>query len=279
MKFLDKLNEMTDKAVKSVENTKNKVNEFYKKEGLEGILVRADKGMDNLEKSFGKVADQTTTYIKGVTKSNVIKMEEAKRDSKDEFDAVINSGLAATVNTLTTVAKDLARKAKDVVSIKDVVSKPSSVPIIKKNAFEEFRVNQANNVALESVLKFVGAKADASTTGMFKDSHNNNISIIKNKWYNWNAEKGGIGAISLMAYQLDVSYNTEDPNKVSKEDIRAEAINVLDQMSLRQEVLEKELKEISKELKSEPVKKVVAKKALPRKAVVKKPVAKKTVKK
>jgi hypothetical protein len=260
MGILDKLTSFADKAIKSVEKTTDKVAEIYKKEGVDGFLERADKGLGNLEKKATQVTEQATSYAKEIAKSNKVEIEKAKKDSSDDLGAVVNSSVAVAVNTVSTVARDVAKKAKELVGSKEVVATPEvSKNEVKTNAFEYFRFSEADAVALESVLKFVGAKSSTEAKNKFVDYHGNNLSVQGKSWYDWNNSKGGTGAVSLLKYELDLSYKASGGKPVSPEAIEKESVNILEQMALRQQVVDKEVKEV--ELPKAPAKKAVKKPA------------------
>ena len=115
----------------------------------------------------------------------------------------------------------------------------------------------------QSVLKFVGAKTNPEAKNKFIDSHGNNISVQGKAWYDWNNSKGGTGAVSLLKYELDLSYKASKGKPVSPEAIEKEAVNILEQMALRQQVLDKEV-----EAPKVPAKKAVKKPAAKRVAKV-----------
>lgn len=258
MGILNKLTEIADKAIKSIEKNSEKVVSIYKNEGVDGFLERADKGLGSLEEKASKVTDQAAAYAKEISKSNRIEIEKAKKSSTDDFDAILNSTVAVTVNTVSTVAKDVAKKAKDFVNTKaEDVSQPKESKKTS-NAFESFRFSEADNVSLEDVLKFIGATPIKSEKNKFKDSHGNSISIVDKSWYDWTNSKGGKGAVSFLSYELDLSYKFINSKPVSEEEIKKESINILDQMALRKQVMEKQSID-----KKAPVKKI-SKKPLPK---------------
>lgn len=265
MGIFDKLTNFADKAIKSVEKTSDRVVDIYKKEGVDGLLERADKGLSNLEKKATQVTEKATSYAKEIAKSNKIEIEKAKKDSSDNLGAVVNSGVAVAVNTVSTVARYVAKKAKELVGDKEAKVNPQ-IPKdeVKINAFESFRFAEANAVPLENVLKFVGAKPSLKELNQFIDSHGNNVSVKGSAWHDWNNSKSGTGAVSLLKYELDLSYKASKGKPVDPESILRESVNILEQMALKQQVLEKETKEI-----------VTPK--LPAKKTVKKTAAKKTV--
>lgn len=277
MGIFDKLTSFADKAIKSVEKTSDRVVDIYKREGVDGLLERADKGLSNLEKKATQVTEQATSYAKEISKSNKIEIEKAKKDSSDDLGAVVNSGVAVAVNTVSTVARDVAKKAKELVGDKEVKVNPQTPKDeVKINSFEFFRFAEANAVPLENVLKFVGAKPDVGGLKQFIDSHGNNLSVQGTSWYDWNNQKSGKGAVSLLKYELDLSYNSSKGKPVSQESVEKEAVNILEQMALRQQVLEKETKEIlNSKLLTKKTSKVVEVGEVPTKSV-KKAVAKKS---
>ena len=286
MGIFDKLTNFADKAIKSVENTSDRVVDIYKKEGVDGLLERADKGLSNLEKKATQVTEKATSYAKEIAKSNKVEIEKAKKDSSDELGSVINSGVAVAVNTVSTVARDVAKKAKELVGGKEVTATPSNPKDeVKTSNFESFRFSEANAVPLENVLKFVGAKPSSKELNQFIDSHGNNVSVKGTDWYDWNNSKGGKGAVSLLHYELDLSYKASKGKPVSPESILRESVSILEQMALRQQVLDKEIRETvaTKAPAKRTVKKIAAKKAsklveikeVPTKSVAKKPSPKK----
>lgn len=83
-------------------------------------------------------------------------------------------------------------------------------------------IDVLNVVPLSRVLEEVmGGKAniDGSQT-KWKIDTGDNIQLSGEKWYNWNLQKGGVGAISLVKHWLECK-------NVDKNKIKEEIINVL----------------------------------------------------
>lgn len=285
MKFLDKLNDIAEKAIKKVEDVGTSATEIYKKEGMDGFLDRANKGLNNVERKAVSLGNKTADYFKEVGKRTDAAVKEANKDTKDEFEASVNAGVVKTVSTVQVVATDIAEKAKSV--FRDLTS--------NDNTKERVDTEQLDSIKLEEVLKFLGAKVSLENPHKYINAEKEEIVVSGNNWYNFNNQKGGKGAISLLSSQLEkvnqppVKADEKSMAKYKKE-IYNEAINILGHLennlntpvqSVTPEIKKPVIKKVSKVEAPKPVasKKVVTKKAVAKKVVKENPPVEKKAKK
>lgn len=243
MKFLDKLNQIKDSAVNTLEKKAKNLSDIYKHEGVEGFLDRADKGLDQLEKKANQTLAETKEYVKDVHEKS--KKEVEKENPTDK-------GVGVTVKTVSTIAKDVADKAKSLVeSFEERKKTPSASDYVK--------YAQADQVELPEVMKFVGALKVSESE--YVDGYKNKIGLHSKAWFDSTNKKGGVGAVSLLKYQLSLGYKAMDKT-VEEKALEKESVSILDKMFLNKKAQEvKEQAEV--EIKTAvPVKKAVAKRVV-----------------
>ena len=91
---------------------------------------------------------------------------------------------------------------------------------------------QLNNIPLNLVMEHIGANPNEDGQRgkwkIWKTGHN--VQINGQQWHSWNAQKGGFGGISLLAFQLGIENNIDDRNEDNKKYLRKLAIKELIQV-------------------------------------------------
>jgi hypothetical protein len=100
------------------------------------------------------------------------------------------------------------------------------------------KITVLNSVPLRKVLEEVMGGEHNINTNKWKIDLGDNIQVSDEKWYNWNHQKGGVGAISLVKHWLECQ-------NIDKNKIREEIINILTPFNEKL-MLKKELDETLK---------------------------------
>ena len=195
MGIFDKINQTLKNASKSVEEISKNTKATYKKDGWHGVLDLADQGIDKVEDVASEISRKSSKYVKSINKSNKVVVESSKQDATDEFDSMVKSAKAATLNTLKIISKD----------IKTQTSK----------LFDDSE-NKSLDVTVEHLLMFIGAKA-GKEKNQFTVA-NLTFNVAKESWWNVESANGGNGALELMKFLI--KQNQPELNK-SKIDVQA----------------------------------------------------------
>jgi len=90
-------------------------------------------------------------------------------------------------------------------------------------------IDQLNNIPLNLILEHIGANPNEDGQRgkwkIWKTGHN--VHVTGQKWYDWNAQKGGYGGISLLASQLGIENNIDDRIKENEKYLQRLAIKEL----------------------------------------------------
>lgn len=85
---------------------------------------------------------------------------------------------------------------------------------------------QLNQVPLNLVMELIGANPNEDGQRgkwkVWKTGHN--IQITGQQWHSWNAQRGGVGGISLLAFQMGIENNIDDRNDENRKQLRKMAI-------------------------------------------------------
>lgn len=138
MGIFDKINQTLKNASKSVEKISKNTKETYKNDGWHGVLDLADQGIDEIEDAASEISRKASKYVKSINKSNKVVVESSKQDATDEFDSMVKSAKAATLNTIKIISKDIKKQTSKL--------------------FDDSE-NKSLDVTVEHLLMFIGAKA------------------------------------------------------------------------------------------------------------------------
>lgn len=89
--------------------------------------------------------------------------------------------------------------------------------------------DQLNSIPLSAVMEYVGASPNEDNhKGQWKIwSTAHNVQVTGNQWYDYNAQRGAVGAISFLAFHLGIINNLDDRNDDNKKALRKMAIKEL----------------------------------------------------
>ena len=195
MGIFDKINQTLKNASKSVEKISKNTKETYKNDGWHGVLDLADQGIDEIEDAASEISRKASKYVKSINKSNKVVVESSKQDATDEFDSMVKSAKAATLNTIKIISKDIKKQTSKL--------------------FDDSE-NKSLDVTVEHLLMFIGAKA-GKEKNQFTVS-NLTFNVAKESWWNVESANGGNGALELMKFLI--KQNQPELNK-SKIDVQA----------------------------------------------------------
>ena len=195
MGIFDKINQTLKNASKSVEEISKNTKATYKKDGWHGVLDLADQGIDKIEDVASEISRKSSKYVKSINKSNKVVVESSKQDATDEFDSMVKSAKAATLNTIKIISKDIKKQTSKL--------------------FDDSE-NKSLDVTVEHLLMFIGAKA-GKEKNQFTVS-NLTFNVAKESWWNVESANGGNGALELMKFLI--KQNQPELNK-SKIDVQA----------------------------------------------------------
>jgi hypothetical protein len=93
-------------------------------------------------------------------------------------------------------------------------------------------INRLNSIPLSEVLSKImeGKNNICGNLDKWKISNGDNIQVLNEKWYNWNKQNGGFGAISLVQSWLDPDGSIKDVK------LRTQAIQILEKYVLMKDL-------------------------------------------
>lgn len=226
MGIFDKITKLAEKAAEAVVKTSDKINKTYQEDGFDGLVNKTAN-------TFTKAGQKTQDYLNNLGEKNKQILDSIP--DKD-LEGTLAKATAVVINTTQTIVKDAATLTKNTVesvsknidqtlnetSQKNVTEKSES-PVestkkttsTKKQLFlNEGEIAELDCMPIILLVKELGAKTNI-------DGEKNKFSIdganfVTNdqKWYDFNNNKGGSGAISFMNHYIRCQNDLVDNTSV-----------------------------------------------------------------
>ena len=248
MGFFDKITKIAERAADAVVKTSDKIAQTYQEQGFDGIV---NKTTDSLNKA----TQGTQSYFKNISQENKKIMESIP---EKDLEGTIAKMAAVVINTTETLAKDAAKATMETV---DNVSKNIQNIIEEQKVSEQTDISTVNTpkeetkqttikardlflnqgeiaeldcMPIELFMKHLGAECNIDNNKFKLDGYT--ISTSNQKWFDWNNQKGGIGAITLVSHYVRIKNNLLDNiNKEISKEVYHSSLEVLSQIFKLQE--------------------------------------------
>lgn len=219
MGLFDKITKLAEKAADAVVKTSDKINETYQKEGFDGIINKTADSITNAGK-------KTQDYINTLGEKNKQIMDSMP--DKD-LEGTLAKATAVVINTTQTLVKDAAKVtvgtvesvSKNIEKIvsEDTSSKESTVQAtpatdtstkktksdVKELFLNEGQIAELDCMPISLFVQHLGAESNVDgQRDKFKLDGFNFITKDQ-KWYDFNRQKGGVGALSFMNHYIRVN--------------------------------------------------------------------------
>lgn len=220
MGLFDKITKLAEKAADAVVKTSDKINETYQKEGFDGII---NKTADSIT-SAGK---KTQDYLNTLGEKNKQIMESMP---EKDLEATLAKATAVVINTTQTLVKDAAKvtvgtvesvskNLEKIVSEESVMKEPTvevktpttdtgsekSKSDIKEMFLNEGQIAELDCMPISVFVKYLGAESNVDGQADKYKLDGCNFVAKDQKWYDFNHQKGGVGALSFMNHYIRVS--------------------------------------------------------------------------
>lgn len=229
MGLFDKITKLAEKAADAVVKTSDKINETYQKEGFDGILNKTADSITNAGK-------KTQDYINTLGEKNKQIMDSMP--DKD-LEGTLAKATAVVINTTQTLVKDAAKVTVETVesvskNLEKMVSEDTSVEVktpvtetpakkaksdIKELFLNEGQIAELDCMPISLFVEHLGAKNNVD--GQSDKYHLDGFNFVAKdqKWYDFNNQKGGVGALSFMNHYIRVTNGLLDNihDEVNKE--------------------------------------------------------------
>ncbi len=219
-----------------------KENKWYNKTQRFGNLnpISLVKHLIALEEGIDPLDNQKTLFIAACKKLTKIQERVHSNDNimDQAYTAPENTEVNETPKNLseTTPNKPATPEAKQkpdfVYTPSDAVKEAQDKSVGARNNQKidwKMLTEQLNNIPLNLVMEHIGANPNEDGQRgkwkIWKTGHN--MQITGQQWHSWNAQRGGFGGISLLAFQLGIENNIDDRNEENKKYLRKLAIKEL----------------------------------------------------
>lgn len=219
-----------------------KENKWYNKTQRAGNVnpISLVKHLIALEEGIDPLDNQKTLFIAACKKLTKIQERVHSNDNimEQAYTAPENTELNETPKNLSeaTPNKPATPEAKQkpgfVYTPSDAVKEAQDKSVSARNNQKidwKMLTEQLNNIPLNLVMEHIGANPNEDGQRgkwkIWKTGHN--MQITGQQWHSWNAQRGGFGGISLLAFQLGIENNIDDRNEENKKYLRKLAIKEL----------------------------------------------------
>lgn len=182
------------------------------------------KHLTAIEEKIDEVDNQKTLFISACKK--LISIQKFAQKNEMIENEEINNPIKK-INESTTLENKISTINYQV---SDAV-KEAQVRAAQKPQNIDWRAltEQLNNIPINLVMEHIGANPNEDGQRgkwkVWKTGHN--MQITGQKWHSWNAQVGGIGGISLLAFQLGIENNIDERIEENKKYLRKLAIKEL----------------------------------------------------
>lgn len=241
MGLFDKITKLAEKAADAVVKTSDKINETYQKEGFDGII---NKTADSITTAGKKTQD----YINTLGEKNKQIMDSMPDKN---LEGTLAKATAVVINTTQTLVKDAAKVTVETVdsvskNLEKFVREDSSVEVkspstekptqkaksdVRELFLNEGQIAELDCMPINLFVAHLGAQSHVDGHADKYKLDGLNFVVKDQKWYDFNNNKGGVGALSFMNHYIRVTNglldNTHD--EVTKE-IRNSTFSILNEI-------------------------------------------------
>lgn len=206
-----------------------KENKWYNKTQKRGHIdaISLVKHLTAIEEKIDEQDNQKTLFISACKKLTKIQENANNQEMivEQESAPATPTKIEEKVNEASSQPQPINYQVSDAVKQAQEKAKQNANNNIDWKALTE----QLNNIPLNLVMEHIGANPNEDGQRgkwkIWKTGHN--MQITGQQWHSWNAQRGGFGGISLLAFQLGIENNIDDRNEENKKALRRMAINEL----------------------------------------------------